>query len=385
MSVLGDALRARRWERIGRVRDRMGETGVDALLLSHGADLPWLTGYRAMPLERLTMLVLRRTGDPVLVVPALEAPRVPDAGDLFEVASWNDSEDPIALVASLMQRSAQTSTHPVLAVSDRAWATTVLDLQERIAGATWTRASTVTSPIRAVKDRVEVDALRAAAAAADRVAGALQRGEIALVGQTESKVSADIGARLVDEGHQQVNFAIVASGPNAASPHHDSGPRVIGTGETVVCDFGGSYSLDGDVGYCSDITRTVVTGAPSAEVAEAYRALAAAQQAAVAAAGSGIPAEDVDRVAREIIHDAGFGELFVHRTGHGIGIEEHEDPYLVAGNGEPLCPGHAFSVEPGIYWPDRFGMRLEDIVVVGTDGRPEPINHANHDLVVIEP
>ncbi len=181
-----------------------------------------------------------------------------------------------------------------------------------------------------------------------------------------------------------MNFAIVGSGPNAASPHHEPGDRVIGPSETVVCDFGGTYALDGDVGYCSDITRTVVTGPPSPEVEADYSVLLAAQQAAVAAARAGVTAEDVDRVAREVIEEAGLGELFVHRTGHGIGIEEHEDPYLVAGNCEMLQPGHAFSVEPGIYRRGRFGMRLEDIVVVGPDGEPDALNTADHAMAVVE-
>ncbi len=378
MTALAPAARKARQNRMARVRQRMGELGVDALLLSHGADLPWLTGYRAMPLERLTMLVLPVTGDPVLVVPALEAPRVADAGDLFGVEPWSDAADPVALVAALVGGATR------LAVSDRAWATTVLALQRSVPGASWLEASTVTSPIRAVKDAAELAALRAASAAADRVAVLLHAGRIPLVGRTEAQVSAELGALLIAEGHQQVNFAIVGSGPNAASPHHEPGDRVIGPGETVVCDFGGTLSLDGDVGYCSDITRTVVTGAPSSEVEECYQVLLAAQQAGVAAAVAGVTAEHVDRVTRDIIDDAGFGHLFVHRTGHGIGIEEHEDPYLVTGNAERLQPGHAFSVEPGIYQPGRFGMRLEDIVVEGDDGRPEPLNTVEHGLVVVD-
>ncbi|MGA3147192.1 MAG: Xaa-Pro peptidase family protein [Acidimicrobiales bacterium] len=384
MSALSDEAQASRRDRIDRVRQRMRESGVDALLLSHGADLPWLTGYTAMPLERLTMLVLPATGDAVLVVPALEAPRVAAADRLFSLLPWSDVEDPLALVTSLLPGTARGRATLRLAISDRAWTTTVLALQRRLPDAAWVEASTVTSPIRAVKDASEVDALRLAAAAADRVAAVLQAGEIPLVGSTESAVSARIAALLIEEGHQQVNFAIVGSGPNAASPHHEPAGRVIGRGETVVCDFGGSYSVDGDVGYCSDITRTVVTGQASSDVEECYQVLREAQQRAVSAARSGVPAEYVDHVARQVIEDAGFGGLFVHRTGHGIGIEEHEDPYLVAGNAEHLRPGHAFSVEPGIYWPDRFGMRLEDIVVIGEDGQPEPLNSADHDLVVVD-
>lgn len=374
-----------RHARMDQVREHMDQLGVDALLLSHGADLPWLTGYRAMPLERLTMLVLRPDGEPVLVVPALEAPRVAGADDLFSMLPWTDDQDPIELVASLLAGGRPPAGRPLrLAVSDRAWATTVLSLQRHLPGAEWIESSTVTSPIRAIKDAFELEALRAAGAAADRVAVRLQAGGIALIGRSESEVSGEIAALLVEEGHQQVNFAIVGSGPNAASPHHEPGGRIIGRGETVVCDFGGTFSVDGDVGYCSDITRTVVTAAPSDEVADCYRVLRWAQQDAVAAARAGVTASHVDAVARRIIEDAGYGELFVHRTGHGIGIEEHEDPYLVTGNDQLLEPGHAFSIEPGIYRPGRFGMRLEDIVIIGADGSPEPLNTVDHDLVVVE-
>ena len=373
------AVAARR-ARLARVRDRMGEEGVDVLLLSHGADLPWLTGYEAMPLERLTLLVLPLEGAPVLVVPGLEAPRVPDTDGLVELRPWSDAEDPLAIVEGLVAHR----PHRRLALSDRAWATTALGLQRTLPGATWIEASTVTSPLRAVKDAAELAALRAAGAAADRVAAVLQSGGIPLVGRTEAAVSADLSALLVAEGHRSVNFAIVGSGPNAASPHHEPGERVIGPGETVVCDFGGTLALDGDVGYCSDITRTVVTGEPTPEVAAAYAVLHAAQAAGVSAARAGATAASVDAAARSVIEDAGLGHLFVHRTGHGIGIEEHEDPYLVAGNDERLQVGHAFSVEPGIYAPGRFGMRLEDIVVVGVDGAPDPLNCADHALVVVE-
>ncbi|HEY3485699.1 MAG TPA: M24 family metallopeptidase, partial [Ilumatobacteraceae bacterium] len=204
-----------------------------------------------------------------------------------------------------------------------------------------------------------------------------QSGAIPLVGRTEAEVSADLSARILAGGHDKVNFAIVAAGENAASPHHHAGSRVIGEGEIVLCDFGGTMA-----GYCSDTTRCVFTGDVSAEIAEAYEVLHRAQQAAVAAATVGTPCEDVDRVARRIIADAGYGEQFVHRTGHGIGMEEHEDPYIVEGNARPLEPGHAFSIEPGIYVSGRWGMRLEDIVVATADG-PRPLNNSDHRLVSV--
>jgi Xaa-Pro aminopeptidase len=367
-----------RTTRMDRVRQHMAARGVDALLLSHGADLPWLTGYRAMPLERLTVLVLPRHGDAVLVVPALEAPRVPDGSTAFTVRPWAETEDPVAIAVGLLGGGRGT-----VGISDRAWATSLLAFQTSLPEARWVTASTVTSPLRAVKDDDEIFQLRAAAEAADRVASELQGGRIALTGRTEAEVSEDISMRLLAEGHRKVNFAIVGSGPNGASPHHEAGSRRIGRGEVVVCDFGGEYDNGSDVGYCSDITRTVVTGEPDDAVAEAYTVLLAAQQAAVASVRPGMAAEEVDAVARGVIDDAGFGEYFIHRTGHGIGIEEHEDPYLVAGNRTPLSVGHAFSVEPGIYFPGRFGLRLEDIVVVGPDG-PDPLNTVDHSLVVVE-
>jgi Xaa-Pro aminopeptidase len=225
--------------------------------------------------------------------------------------------------------------------------------------------------------------LRAAGAAADRVANALLDGEIPLIGRTEAEVSADISRRLLFEGHDRVNFAIVGSGPNSASPHHDPGQRVIGRNEAVVCDFGGSLTLGDGVGYCSDITRTVFTGEPGAELRELYEVLHLAQSAAVAAATVGRPCEEVDRAGRDPIAAAGYGQAFIHRIGHGIGIEEHEDPYMVSGNRTPLVAGHAFSVEPGIYLKDRFGARIEDIVIATEDG-PLACNQARHSLEVVE-
>ncbi|HEY2304219.1 MAG TPA: Xaa-Pro peptidase family protein, partial [Acidimicrobiales bacterium] len=348
---------AGRQRRLDRVREAMGSHGVDALLLSLGADLPWLTGYEAMPLERLTMLVLPVDADASLVIPALEAPRCEVDGDAFSLRPWSESEDPVEIVAGLVGGRTR------LAISDRTWATFLIQLERRLPQASWQTASSVTSPLRAVKDDDEVAALVAASRAADRVAARLVAGDIPLIGQSEAEVSADISRRLIDEGHRQVNFAIVGSGPNSASPHHDAGRRRIGPGEAVVCDFGGVMD-----GYCSDITRTVFTGEPPAQFRELYAVLQEAQAAAVAAAAVGTSCEEVDATARGIITEAGYGPQFIHRTGHGIGLEEHEDPYIVAGNRVALAPGHAFSVEPGIYLPGVYGARIEDIVVAQAAG-----------------
>lgn len=360
-------------ERIDRVRTRMDELDVDVLLLSLGADLPWLTGYAAHESERLTMLVLPRDGEPTMVVPVLEEPKVLAASSVA-TRPWTETEDAVAVVASLVGSSARS-----VAVSDRTWAMFVLGLQEALPGARFRASSEVTAPLRAQKDAAEVAALRAAADAADRVAAALLGGEIAVIGRREIDVSREIAQRLRDEGHTRVGFSIVGSGPNGASPHHDASDRVIGAGEAIVCDFGGWFGG----GYCSDITRTVFTGEPPAEFVELYAVLQRAQAAAVDAAVVGTPCEDVDGVARSIIAGAGYGEYFIHRTGHGIGLEGHEHPYLVSGNPEPLAAGHAFSIEPGIYIPGRWGARIEDIVVATEEG-PLSLNTADHDLHVVE-
>jgi Xaa-Pro aminopeptidase len=354
----------------------MGELGVDVLALSVGPDLPWLCGYEAMPLERLTMLVVPIAAEATLVVPALEAPRVHERPDLFRVRPWTETEDPVAIVADLVGPAT------TLAIGDRTWARFVIDLHHALPAVRLVRASEVTVPLRAVKDPAELDALRAASAAADRVARQLQHGDVPLVGRTEAAISADLGRRLLDEGHRRVNFAIVAAGADAASPHHEPGGRVVREGEVVLCDFGGTMVDEHGVGYCSDITRCVWTGEPTAEAAEVYAVLRAAQQAAFDAVAVGVAAQQVDAAAREVIAAAGFGDRFVHRTGHGIGVEEHEDPYVVDGNGEPLVGGNAFSIEPGIYLPGRLGFRLEDIVVV-RNGVGERLNHADRELVAL--
>jgi Xaa-Pro aminopeptidase len=257
------------------------------------------------------------------------------------------------------------------------WARFLVELLPLVPNARFVRAVDVVGGLRMAKDHAEIAALAAAGAAADRVAAQLHAGQIPLVGRTEAQVSADISARLLAEGHDVVNFAIVAAGENAASPHHHPGSRVIAKDEIVLCDFGGTMN-----GYCSDITRCVVTGEIPRDIAEAYDVLFAAQAAGVAAGRVGASCEGVDRAAREVIAAAGFGEYFVHRTGHGIGMEAHEEPYMVSGNTLPIAAGHAFSVEPGIYIPGKWGMRLEDIVVA-TDAGPVSMNSADHRLVSV--
>ncbi len=360
-------------ERMKRLRLAMAEHRVDVVLVSVGLDMPYLIGYQAMPLERLTMLIVPLEGSATLVIPRLEAPRVHSIPSVFDIVAWDETQDPVRITADIVQRHRPST----IAIGDQMWARFLVEMLAMLTGVVYSRAVDVLGSLRMRKDAAEIAALQAAGAAVDRIAALLQAGEIPLIGRTEAQVSRDLSDRIVAQGHQITNFAIVAAGDNAASPHHHPGSRVIGSDEIVLCDFGGTMD-----GYCSDITRCVYLGTPPAEIVEAYAVLHDAQQSAVAAARVGTPCEEVDAVARRIITDAGFGEYFIHRTGHGIGLDAHEDPYIVSGNSAPLQDGHAFSIEPGIYIPGTWGMRLEDIVVATSDG-PLSMNNADHGLAVL--
>ena len=347
----------------------MATEGVDAVLLSIGADLPYLTGYEAMDSERPTILVVKGSGAPVLVIPVLEAPRVGGGGDV-EIKAWAETDDPYALVSAAVGEARR------IAVGDQTRAANLLAIQAIVPGATWDRASDLTARLRVQKDPEELELLRAAAHGVDRSLARVP-GELRFAGRTEMDVARDLQALTVEEGHEVAAFAIVASGPNGASPHHEPGDRVIQAGDLVVCDFGGRWQ-----GYSSDVTRTFSVGEPSAKQEEVHRVVHTANQVAREAIRPGITCQEVDRAARAVIEEAGFGELFIHRTGHGIGLEVHEHPYMVEGNETPLEPGMTFSIEPGIYLPGEFGVRIEDIVACGPDG-VDDLNQADRSLLVV--
>jgi len=351
----------------------MESLAVDVMAVSAGADLTYLCGYEAMPLERITMLVIGMWDEPTLVVPELEAPRVSVPDDLFRVRPWSDGEDMVDVVASELRHHGRPNAS--IAVGDNTWASVLMGLQKRLYHARWLPASVVTRDLRIVKAPEELDALREAGAAIDAVVSALPA--LSWAGRTEADLAEEIASMILDEGHEKVNFVIVASGPNAASPHHEPGRRRVESGECVLVDIGGTRQ-----GYCSDTTRVVAVGEPPPEVLRAWEALREAQEAALRAGRPGATAESVDAVARERLAAEGYAEFFIHRTGHGIGMEAHEDPYIVAGNQEELRSGMCYSVEPGVYVPGRFGLRLEDIVAVTADG-VEALNRTPHQLLVV--
>ncbi|MER5759813.1 Xaa-Pro peptidase family protein [Streptomyces sp. NPDC002082] len=361
-------------DRVERAQQGAVQAGLDALLISPGADLRYLTGYAAHPLERLTCLVVPARGEPFLVVPLLEKPSAaasPAVGLGIEIVGWAETEDPYALIAKRLGGSLRR-----VGLDKQMWAEQVLAFQRSLpSGAELDLAGGVLGEMRMRKSPAEVEALRKAGAAIDRVHSSM--GEWLRVGRTEREVARDIADAILAE-HATVDFVIVASGPNSASPHHETSDRVIGAGEPVVVDIGGTTQD----GYCSDSTRNYcVGGRPDAGYQKLFEVLLAAQRAQCEAAGPGITSGRLDAVGRTVIADAGYGEYFVHRTGHGIGLETHEEPYIVAGSAHVLEPGMTFSIEPGIYVPGRYGARIEDIVVCNNGIGAERLNGTPRDLV----
>lgn len=355
--------------RLERLNELMADRGVDVILLSVGADLPYFTGYEAMPSERLTVLVVTRSREAVLLVPELEAPRV-QAGS-WEVVAWGETDDPVEIA------SRQHKSPGRVAVGDHMWSAFTMAFQKRWSGAEWIPASRLTRELRMRKDRIEIEELRRAARGVDLVMGRI-RDEVRFSGRSERDVARDLADMTVEVGHDTAEFTIVASGPNGASPHHTPGTRIIENGDMVVCDFGGRWE-----GYYSDSTRTFCVGEPTVGEAEVHELVREANRAGRDAVSPGVPCSEVDRSARSVIEGAGYGQYFIHRTGHGIGLEVHEHPYIVEGNDMPLEAGMTFSIEPGVYVPDRFGVRIEDIVACTEDGA-DTLNAAERGLVLVD-
>ena len=358
-------------DRIRRAKEEAADRDLDALIVSPSPDLAYLTGYDPLPWERPTLLVLRPGVEPVMLVPELERALAAESpvGDHLELVAWRDGSDPFEAAAGLLAGAAR------VAVADRLWAAHLLGLQGALPEAAYASASIVLGRLRAVKDDHELATLRRAGRGADETFREIV--SMPFQGRSEEEVARDLAELLVGNGHGRAAFTIVASGPHAASPHHEPGGRTILPHDVVVMDFGGELA-----GYFSDTTRTVVVADAPEGFESAYAVVREAQAAAVEAVRPGVEAQDVDRAARAIIDAAGYGDRFIHRTGHGIGLEVHEPPYIVEGDATVLEPGMTFSVEPGIYLEDRFGIRIEDIVAVTHDGG-ERLNRSTRDLQVV--
>lgn len=356
--------------RLERAAELARNAHLDALLCTPGSDLQFLIGSRAQSFERLTCLVVPASGEtPSVVIPKMELAQLKGsaAGELgLQVVDWVDGVDPYRLVRNVLNAGARVAVTEVMP------ALHLLPIADQF-GSLPVSATLLLRELRMRKDPSEIEALRRAGAAIDRVHARM--GEFLRPGRTEAEVGADIAAALVEEGHTEAEFVIVGSGPHGADPHHMVSARVIEPDDVVVIDIGGPV----EPGYFSDSTRTYVLGEPSAEVAEQFSVLERAQAAAVAAVRPGVTAESIDAAARDVLAAAGLADYFVHRTGHGIGLSVHEEPYIVSGNDIALQQGMAFSIEPGIYFPGQWGARIEDIVIVTEDGR-ESVNNRPHGL-----
>ncbi|MDX3850713.1 aminopeptidase P family protein [Streptomyces sp. AK02-01A] len=359
--------------RMARAAESAAGAGLAGVLIAPGPDLVYLTGYRpTADTERLTMLVVAEGQDPVLVVPTLEAADAARAvgAPAFTLRDWTDGKDPYGVTVPLLDPAGR------FGVSDNAWAMHLLALQQALPGTSYVALTEALPMLRAVKDARELARVEAAGAAADAAYGEIL--EVRFAGRREEEVAADLAALLLRHGHSQVDFTVVGSGPNGADPHHEAGDRVIEHGDMVVLDFGGLKH-----GYGSDTTRTVHVGEPGAEERRVHDVVREAQQAGFEAVRPGAACQDVDRAARAVITAAGYGDYFIHRTGHGIGVTTHEPPYMIEGEERPMVPGMCFSVEPGIYLPGRFGVRIEDIVTVTEDGGRR-FNNTSHAMAIVE-
>ncbi|MGW2488933.1 aminopeptidase P family protein [Streptomyces sp. NPDC001606] len=359
--------------RMERAARSAADAGLAGLLVAPGPDMVWLTGYTPTAVtERLTVLVLAAGRDPVLVVPTLEAPDAEQAAGAAAPAlrDWTDGKDPYAVTAALLDARGR------FGISDNTWAMHLLGLQRALPDTSYASLTDALPMLRAVKDAAELELLAAAGAAADATFEEIRK--VPFAGRRESDIGRDLADLLRRFGHSQVDFTIVGSGPNGANPHHEVGDRVIRHGDMVVLDFGGLKD-----GYGSDTTRTVHVGEPTEEERRVHDTVRAAQEAGFRAVRPGVACQEVDRAARAVIADAGYGEYFIHRTGHGIGVTTHEPPYMIEGEEQPLVPGMCFSVEPGIYLPGRFGVRIEDIVTVTEDGGRR-FNTTTREMVIVD-
>jgi Xaa-Pro aminopeptidase len=347
---------------------------VDSLVISPGPDLRYLTGYDAIPLERLTALVMRAGQAPYVLSPLLEkaaALASPIGAIGLDIRTWSETENPFEMVAGTLPKNGS------FAVDGRMWADKLLRLQAQLPEAKSSSANQLISALRMKKSSDEIESLRAAGSAIDsvhaQVAGLLK------VGRTEAEVGSDIERLIIESGHARVDFVIVGSGPNSASPHHEVSDRVICAGDIVVVDIGGTMPD----GYCSDSTRTYSMGETSQSFRDKFEVLHHAQQLATQAVKPGVSCESIDQTARDYMTAHGIGEYFIHRIGHGIGMETHEEPYMVAGNKTLLEVGMAFSIEPGFYVDGQAGARIEDIVICGEAGA-DVLNNRPRELVEVE-
>lgn len=368
--------------RLVRVRALMRAHGLDFLLVGPSADMVYLTGAHLRPSERLSAFILPQEGPAHFVVPFFEAPSLPTLPTGIQIDTWQETENPAQLAAGLISgglHSEPGGANCTVGVGERLWAVYLLRLQGELPRAGFTPATSVLSSAREIKAADEIEIMKQAGARSD--AGFMEMVKRPFVGRSESEVSREFARILEGQGLTVPDAPVVASGPNGASPHHHASEKIIEMGDLVVLDFFGTWK---DYGF--DCTRTVFAGeAPDqrSEQLNVYMVVKEAQERAVQAASAGMECRQLDEVARNYITRAGYGDFFIHRLGHGLGLDIHEGPYIVSGNETVLQDGMVFSIEPGAYLPNRFGVRIEDIVAL-VDGKAIRMNNADHGVIVVE-
>ncbi len=352
----------------------MQTNGIDLLVLFPSPNLYYLTGFMENPGERVLMLILPASGEPCMVVPQMYKTHIGHDAWVSDLRAWKDGDDPVSLLKQAIDEKAPNPKKVL--VDDQMWSLFFLPLQQVIPGAKFDVASSLLGQLRMRKDAAEIDLLKSAGKMADQTFEWIITQPFE--GSTENEIANLLSAKMTELGGEEVAFTIVASGPNGAMPHHNTGSRKIERGDVIVMDFGCRVG-----GYYSDITRTVICGEASEEVKKVYEIVKQAQAAGVNASKPGATCESIDQVTRAVIDEADYAKEFLHRTGHGLGLELHEPPYIVTGDKTILEPGMTFSVEPGIYIDQKFGIRIEDIVTITNDG-VMPLNQCTHEMQIVK-
>ena len=360
-------------DRCAEAQAHMAREGLDYLFVAPSSDMQYLVGYAGHITERLTLFVLPAQGEPVMVLPAFEADRMKPLAAFFSLRTWEETEDPYRVLEAVLGPHAGRSIG--VGYSDQGWASFLLRFQASFPTARFLPASQVVGPMRITKRPDEIEVLRAANCFND--AAFTEFVTLPMAGMTERQLYNRLADLMIKHGQDSVAFANPYSGPNSGSPHHIPGDRVVQKGDVVLFDFGGRYK-----GYYSDTSRTVVVGHMSEEFEKVYNVVRGAQQAAIDVIRPDVPIGEVDMAARRYITEAGYGPYFTHRVGHGVGLDEHEPPYLTGDNRQPLKVGMCFSVEPGIYLPGRWGVRIEDTVLV-TEAGGERLSKCSREIQIV--
>lgn len=358
-------------QRIEAIQEKLLLEQNSIALITPGPNLRYLTGYKAKNLERLTCLKITENEKPVLLVPELEKLAAIDSGldqNLIDIETWREGSDPYSIYSNHSFKN--------VLIDEKMTADKLLNFQKIYANCNFFNFSSLIKQVRSVKSESEISELKKVGLMIDKVHEYVPT--VLKPGFTEIEIAKKIASKILEVGHENVDFVIVASGKNSASPHHEPSNKVIEKNDVVVVDIGGtSYS-----GYCSDSTRTYCMGEAPIEFKEFYDSLKIAQENACQAVKKDMTGKQLDAISRDKLTEAGLGEFFTHRTGHGIGMETHEEPYIVSTNNEKIVSGNAFSIEPGFYIENKFGARIEDIVVK-TDQGFIRCNETSRDLIQI--